>query len=143
MKLQRIILLSLVSLGWLGIAGWAQAQSLSGSDVPSIQGQIAQSTDPAAIAQQFVTQLATGQYTAAVQSYDPTVSSTVTPQTLQATWSDLVDRNGAFRGVRGTQVLQNDASGTVVLVNSQFEQATKDVFVVLSGDRIINFSAVQ
>lgn len=143
MKRQGIILVSLVSLGWLGSAEWAQAQSTSSSFVPPVHGQIAQASDPAAIAQQFVTQLANGQYGVAAQSYDPTLSSTVTPQTLQVTWSDLVNQNGAFQGVRRTQVLQNDATGTVVLVSSQFEQATRDVFVVLAGDRVVNFSAVQ
>lgn len=117
----------------------AQAQQMGELQEPVI---IAQATDPAAIAEEFVNRLGQQQFAAAVQDYD-TPAQDVTTQTLQLSWNDIVAESGPFQGVELAQLVSQEGSESIVRVVCKFGQGNRELFVQLSGSEVASFSAVD
>lgn len=123
----------------------AQAQMTS-PVVPSAAPQvIAQSADSTAIAQELINLLATGDYIAALNLYDGSVQTSLTPDSLRQNWQDITTDLGAFQGIVSTSMipLTDSEASVVVVVTSQFEMANRDFYVTLTGDRVASVNIAE
>lgn len=77
------------------------------------------------IANQFVDLIATQQYDAAVGLLDPRLREEWTAPILQQRVEDFFSRTGNF-----VKRLDTKVDGDIVLVNTQFENVTNDIFVI-------------
>jgi ABC-type Na+ efflux pump permease subunit len=123
----------------------AQAQQ---PELPFSQ-RLAQSETPAdaivTSAQQFVDLLVAGDYAAARALYQSS-NTTVTPETLQQNWQDIVAANGAYQQQVSTRTvpLDNPEGGTMAIVTTQFENARRDLYIVFDNTRsIVSLDAVD
>lgn len=98
--------------------------------------------DPAALAEEFIISMAQQQFAAAVQDYSASVTD-VTTQTLQQNWNDIIAESGSFQGIVSSQTLDQTGSEAIVLVRCQFAQTPRDLFVVVSGASIADFSPAE
>jgi hypothetical protein len=124
----------------------AQAQDASPQQSPPPMAQPLSAADVVSAAQQFVNLLSTEDYAAARQMYDLTTNSTVTPGTLQANWEDIINQLGAFQSVADTRTLplENPEGGTMAIVTVQFENGSRDLYIVYSSTyRVVSFDTVQ
>ena len=112
----------------------AQAQSF-----PPLQGveAMAQATPMVSQAQEFLSLLADGEFNQALQKYNPIARENVTPETLETTWQDLVDKSGDFQEIVSTQTVPGEEQD-VVLLTTRYEQDTVVLFVIFDGEQRIN-----
>ncbi|NJR60298.1 MAG: DUF3887 domain-containing protein [Cyanobacteria bacterium CRU_2_1] len=122
----------------------AYAQSHQETDSFPLPQQIAQAEDVTTIAQDFISLLAGGQFNDALRWYDSTAATTISSDTLQASWNDIVAANGAFQRQISTQAIPSDGSGqSTVIVTCEFEQGSRDLFITFTGNQIVSFSIAQ
>lgn len=98
---------------------------------------IAQATPMVSQAEEFVSLLADGEFNQALQKYDAIARESITPETLETTWQDLVEKLGDFQEVVSSETVQGDGQ-EVVLLTTRFEQDTVVLFVIFDGEQQIN-----
>lgn len=111
---------------------------------------LAQTTDETSeqigtIAEDFVSELSEGGYSSAVQSYDASATTTITPQSLQQNWQDITNEYGPLQRIVGTQTvpLEDSDYSYTVIVTAEFADATRDIFVTFSGNEVVGFSVAE
>ncbi|MBD2463857.1 DUF3747 domain-containing protein [Oscillatoria sp. FACHB-1407] len=104
---------------------------------------IAQSTDIASAAQQFVDLLTGNDFETALQSYSPAVRETLTSASLQQNWEDITNANGAFRQQVRTRVTPLNASSntSIAVVTAEFENGTYDIILQFDGSGIVSLDS--
>lgn len=105
----------------------------------------AQAPDAAATAQSLISLLASGDFAGARNLYDP-ANTTVTPETLGQSWSDVVAQYGDFQQQVGTRTLalENPAGGTMAIVTTQFANGRSNIYITLNPQRqVVSFDVVQ
>jgi Protein of unknown function (DUF3887) len=109
------------------IAAPASAQTAPLSIAPlSIAQAAPASGSMPALAEEFVTLAAQGDFVGAWQYLHPSLRQSWSPVDMQSTWRSLQDRTGAFQ-----QFLSYQETGdNVVLVKTQFENVTDDLVVI-------------
>ena len=92
------------------------------------------------IANQFVDLIAAQQYNAAVDLLDPRLREEWTTPVLQQRVEDFFGRTGNF-----VKRLDTKVDGDIVLVNTQFENVTNDIFVIFDegGNQITGIDFPQ
>jgi len=93
-----------------------------------------QSNELENIAKEFVNLLVQENFSAAVKTFDATMSSVMPPKTLQETWTALIKQVGIFKkqiSTRKEKYQQYD----FVFVTCQFERATLDIKVVFDSNK--------
>jgi limonene-1,2-epoxide hydrolase len=125
----------------LGVALTAATLPAQAQDaVPVAPLSVEQSQDLTTIAQDFVDNLVAGDYSAALQMYDPAVRTSITTDTLRQGWEEAVTANGAFEGIVNveTQALAESADGSyIAIVTTEFENGTVDFLVNFTGQNQI------
>jgi hypothetical protein len=125
----------------LGVALTAATLPAQAQDtVPVAPLSVEQSQDLTTIAQDFVDNLVAGDYSAALQMYDPAVRTSITTDTLRQGWEEAVTANGAFEGIVNveTQALDESADGSyIAIVTTEFENGTVDFLVNFTGQNQI------
>lgn len=133
---------------------WAMAALALGtaiSSVPAIAQTVpsailtAQAPDAAATAQSLIALLSSGDYAAARNLYDP-ANTSVTPETLRQTWSDVVAEHGDFQQVGETRTvaLENPVGGTMAIVSGQFANGRRSIYITLNpAGQAVSFDLVQ
>lgn len=129
-------ILSLVLLATVAVVDSLPAQAqvfqpLEGMEV------IAQATPMVSQAEEFVSLLADGEFNQAFQKYDATARENITPETLETTWQDLVEKLGDFQEVVSSETVTGEEQD-VVLLTTRFEQDTVVLFVIFDGEQPIN-----
>ncbi len=81
----------------------------------------------------FVNRMADGQWEAATEPFDATLSSVAPPAKVREAWQTLVAGTGAFRGVRGTRAGAVDQY-RIVFVTCDFERDAMNVKVVFDSE---------
>jgi Protein of unknown function (DUF3887) len=107
---------------------------------------IAQANDHQAIAQQFITNLSSGDFAAALQMYDSAVRPNLTPESLQQNWQDLTAEAGDFQEVVSTRTVEADDTGTssVVIATCQFANGSRDLYVTFTDANLVSeFTATE
>jgi Protein of unknown function (DUF3887) len=79
-----------------------------------------------ALAEEFVTLAAQGNFVEAWQYLHPSLRQTWSPVEMQSSWRTLQDRTGAFQQFLSYQETENN----VVLIKTQFENVTDDLVVI-------------
>jgi hypothetical protein len=120
----------------------AQAQlSEPLSEVKSIpfggRNVMAQATPLVSQAEEFVSLLARGEFNQALQKYHPMAQTTITPETLEITWQDLVAESGEFQEIVATETVQGDDQGAV-LMTTRFEEDTVVLFIIFNEQQEIH-----
>ncbi|WP_254564062.1 DUF3887 domain-containing protein [Oscillatoria sp. HE19RPO] len=129
-------ILSLVLLATVAVVDSLPAQAQSFQPRQGVEV-IAQGTPMVSQAQEFVSLLADGEFNQALQKYDATARENITPETLETTWQDLVEKSGDFQEVVSSETVQGEDQ-EVVLLTTRFEQDTVVLFVVFDGEQQIN-----
>lgn len=129
-------ILSLVLLATVAVVDSLPAQAqvfqpLEGMEV------IAQATPMVSQAEEFVSLLANGEFNQAFQKYDAIARENITPETLETTWQDLVEKSGDFQEVVSSETVPGEEQD-VVLLTTRFEQDTVVLFVIFDGEQQIN-----
>jgi hypothetical protein len=83
-------------------------------------------------AEGLVDSMAKGDFTAATAEFDSAMKTSMSPQLLGQTWSQLATQVGAFKARTGTREAEEQGFKTVY-VTCQFERATLDAKVVFDG----------
>lgn len=128
--------LSLVLLATVAVVDSLPAQAQNFQPLQGIEA-IAQTTPMVTQAQEFISLLADKEFSQALQKYDATARQNITPETLETTWQDLVEKSGDFQEVVSSETVQGDGQ-EVVLLTTQFEQDTVVLFVIFDGEQQIN-----
>lgn len=130
---------AMVSAVLLGSVAPVQAQQMS-EVAPSY---IAQGSDVGAIAQAFIQELASGDFTGAFRSYDSPIRSTISPDSLAQQWQDITAVSGAYQGAANVSV--DTSSGTpIAIVTGQFENGSRDLFILFNeNNEIVSMDIVQ
>jgi hypothetical protein len=81
----------------------------------------------------FVSDLAAGRFVQARSRLSLDLQQDWSPETLAARWKGLQERTGAFRAVRGAVLASDQGSQQLVLVTTQFQRLTDNLFVILDG----------
>jgi hypothetical protein len=134
--MKKCILILLLGVALTAATPPAQAQDA----VPVAPLSVEQSQDLTTIAQDFVDNLVAGDYSAALQMYDPAVRTSITTDTLRQGWEEAVTANGAFEGIVNveTQALEESADGSyIAIVTTEFENGTVDFLVNFTGQNQI------
>lgn len=121
----------LLSAVLVGVPLQARAQF---GEIGQSEPAIAQSSNEAiAKAEEFVNLLAAGDFAAALTRYDSIARESISQQTLQDQWQDLIARFGEFKEYNESQILTNTDTNVVVLT-SEFERETVDLLIIFDED---------
>src|SRR5215213_2751410 len=93
-------------------------------------------TDRVAAARQFITQLSSGDFAGAEQTFDPTMKRVMPEAKLKDTWQQLEAQVGGFQrqeGTRTEQVTQQGQHYDIVFVTTVFDKATLEARVVFDS----------
>jgi hypothetical protein len=129
-------ILSLVLLATVVVVDTLPAQAQSFQPLQGVEA-IAQATPMVSQAEEFVSLLADGEFNQAFQKYDAIARENITPETLETTWQDLVDKLGDFQEIVSTETEMGDEQD-VVLLTTRFEQDTVVLFVIFDREQQIN-----
>jgi len=99
--------------------------------------QVSQTGDFAALAKQFVEQLANGDFSAAVQNFDATMKVGMPPEKLKEAWEGLVGQVGALQKQAGVRMAKEQGFDAAY-VTCEFERGKVDVKVVFNGAKEIS-----
>lgn len=139
MKIQLILAVAAIALG----AATSSIPAIAQTPPATLT---AQAPNAAATAQSLISLLASGDYAGARSLYDSTNTS-VTPETLRQSWSDVVALHGDFQqqvGETRTVSLENPAGGTMAIVSAQFANGRRSIYVTLnSTGQAVSFDLVQ
>lgn len=89
------------------------------------------------VAARFVTLLSEGKLVEARSLLSADLQTQISPQDLLNRWKDLEKLTGSFERVRGTVVASEGGEQQLVLVTTQFQQLTDNLFVILDSGRHI------
>jgi hypothetical protein len=121
----------LLSAVLVGVPLQARAQF---GKIGQFEPAIAQSSNEAiAKAEEFVNLLAAGDFAAALTRYDTIARESVSQQTLQDKWQDLIARFGEFKEYNDSQLL-SDTDTNIVVLTSEFERETVDLLIIFDED---------
>ncbi|MEB3827014.1 DUF3887 domain-containing protein [Phormidium sp. CCY1219] len=121
----------LLSAVLVGVPLQARAQF---GEIGQSEPAIAQSSNEAiAKAEEFVNLLAAGDFAAALTRYDTIARESVSQQTLQDKWQDLIARFGEFKEYNDSQLL-SDTDTNIVVLTSEFERETVDLLIIFDED---------
>ncbi|MCT7971008.1 DUF3887 domain-containing protein [Laspinema olomoucense] len=129
-------ILSLVLLATVAVLDTLPAQAQTFQPLQGVEA-IAQATPMVSQAEEFVSLLADGEFNQALQKYDAIARQNITPETLETTWQDLVDKSGDFQEIVSTEVVPGEEQ-EVVLVTTRFEQETVVLFVIFDSEQQLN-----
>lgn len=94
---------------------------------------MAQSSDPVVSkANQFVTALQKGDYSAAYQLVDSNLGFKITPEKLGSVWQNLVSRAGSLKELKRSTV-ENKNGYFIVTTVAKFEKGHVDILVALDN----------
>ncbi|MBD2092975.1 DUF3887 domain-containing protein [Microcoleus sp. FACHB-1515] len=139
MKIQFILAIAALTLGAATSSIPTIAQTSSPTELT------AQASGAAATAQSLISLLSSGDYAAARNLYDP-ANTSVTPETLRQTWSDVVALHGDLQQVGDTRTvpLENPVGGTMAIVSAQFANGRRSIYVTLNpAGQAVSFDLVQ
>lgn len=88
--------------------------------------------DTAKVARDFVTALSAGQFVAARSFLSLPMQEDFSAASLQTQWTQLQRRTGAFVEVRRVVEVDRGDEAFLVLVNTEFEEVTDSLFVILN-----------
>lgn len=129
-------ILSLVLLATVAVVDSLPAQAQSFQPLKGVE-MMAQATPMVSQAEEFVSLLADGEFNLALQKYNATARENITPETLETTWQDLVDKSGDFQEIVSSEMVPGDEQ-EVVLLTTRFEQDTVVLFVIFDEEQQIN-----
>jgi len=86
------------------------------------------------IAKEFVNLLVQENFSAAVKTFDATMSAVMPPKTLQETWTTIIKQVGVFKKQISTRKEKYEQYN-IVFVTCQFERATLDIKVVFDSNK--------
>ncbi|MHB1459985.1 MAG: alpha/beta hydrolase [Armatimonadota bacterium] len=95
------------------------------------------STDRIAIATEFITQLTNGEFTRAVERFDPKMKDVAPADSIQKVWNTLIEQCGPFLGTGATSPA-NENGFDAILVTCRFQKATLTASVVFDNKLQIN-----
>ncbi|GAB4228116.1 MAG: hypothetical protein Kow00121_56940 [Elainellaceae cyanobacterium] len=141
--MKRVIPLLIASLTLAATPQWVQAQSLN--TMPAAQPAAQTTAQLSTIATDFVSLLAEGQFSDALQWYDAAISGDVSTDSLSQTWQDIETANGSLRRQINSQTLSlNSADGSyAVIVTCEFDQGVRDLLVTFAGNQVVSFAIVE
>lgn len=84
-------------------------------------------------AEEFVDDLAAGDYAQARFHLHPTLKAELFPEDLQAKWEGLQNSTGAFQRRLDSQVINGGGDTNLVLVNIEFANQTDSLVVIFDG----------
>jgi hypothetical protein len=125
--------LAVLCLAVVGVFASVPTHAAPFTPTPSSVSILAQATDITDMAQEFITELAEEKYAVAVQKYDSELRESVTPQTLEDEWTDMIAKTGAFENIVNVEVDTVDNS-QIAVVTCEFENATIDILVIFNTD---------
>jgi glutaredoxin len=119
----------------------ARAQTMVASPLsPQI---LAQATSVTDVAEAFIDALASGDYTAALQSYAPFMRTTLTTESIAQQWEDITAVSGEYQQPISMTV-DDSAEAPVVIINAQFENGVRDLFILFNEDnQIVSMDAIE
>ena len=109
----------------------------SGDAVAAEPQKKARDEDNIPTAEQFVRRLEKGDFSAAVKTFDRTMSEVLPADKLKQTWESLIAQVGALKSQLNTRA-ERVGEYDVVLVTCQFEKAKLDVKVVFNRSKQIS-----
>jgi hypothetical protein len=92
---------------------------------------------PSIVAGDFVKALSTGQFITARSFLSLPMQSELSARALQAKWMDLQRYTGNFVGVRRVVEAENSAEGRLVLVYTDFNRLSDNLYVILNTNNEI------
>lgn len=130
MKYSLILIASLILSGFVFLP--AEAQSTDSQASQHI-AQDTQTPEYEAIAQEFINDLATADFGAAIQTFDTGGAENVTQSSLTQTWQDIVAQSGPLQQQVDTQLEPGEPSNgpTLVIITGEFERECRDLFVIM------------
>ncbi|HET6977330.1 MAG TPA: alpha/beta fold hydrolase [Pyrinomonadaceae bacterium] len=87
-------------------------------------------------ARTFIDQLVKKDFTTAVASFDDTMKTAMPEAKLQETWNTVLAQVGAFKQA-GKARIEKRGAYTIIIVNSEFQNANLDIKVVFDGTKHI------
>jgi Protein of unknown function (DUF3887) len=153
MKTSILVALISSSLAAIALPATALAANTQGSvGAPAGAAQsgllIAQASTPEAIAIEFVNDLSSGDYNAALSLYDSDLRPVIKLDSLIANWEDLTNELGALQNVsirsRAASLANTPVDSSLVVLTCEFEGGRRDLFVVFTEDNeIVEYSVAE
>jgi len=130
MKYSLILIASLILSGVVILPAEAQSADLQS---PHRIAQDTQAPEYEAIAQEFINDLATADFDAAIQTFDTSGAENVTQSSLTQTWQDIVAQSGPLQQQANIQLEPSEPSNepTLVIITGEFERECRDLFVIM------------
>ncbi len=93
--------------------------------------------DVVRLAKSFVDLLSRDDFGAAVGYFDEVMAENMSPEVLSHIWADLQDKNGAYKGQKGSWT-ERYRGADIVFVTCEFDRALIDLKVVINQDNKIS-----